>query len=302
MSQVAKFLASALLALTLMLAASVAFGQEGASAPSDSTKAAVKDTRLFNPERANTLIVVVVFFGSVMGYISRTRKGKSQFIRQIAGLAAADEAIGRATEMGRPVLYIPGIMDVDNIQTIASMVILTDISRRTAVFDVPLIVPLNQPFVVPITEESVKEGALRAGRPDWYIADNIRYLSSEQFAFTAGVAGIMNREKPAANFFLGSFFAESLIISEVGFASGAIQIAGTANVHQLPFFVVACDYTLIGEEFYAASAYLGKDPQLLGTLKGADFTKALLMGVIVVGTILAWAGWTGVAKFFGVGG
>jgi hypothetical protein len=57
-----------------------------------------------------------------------------------------------------------------------------------------LIVPLNQPFLVPLAEESVKEGALRAGRPDSFNADNIRYLSSEQFAFTAGVAGIMNRE------------------------------------------------------------------------------------------------------------
>ena len=278
------------------------FAQEPvpASAPADSI--AVRDTRLFNTERANTLIVVAVFFGSVLAYINRVKRGKSLFVRQIAGLSAADEAIGRATEMGRPVLYIPGIMDVDNIQTIASMVILTDISRRTATYDVPIIVPLNQPFVVPLAEESVKEGALRAGRPDSYVADNIRYLSSEQFAFTAGVAGIMNREKPAANFFLGAFFAESLIISEVGFATGAIQIAGTANVHQLPFFVAACDYTLIGEEFYAASAYLSKDPQLLGTLKGSDLIKATLMVVITIGTLLAWAGWMGVGRFFGVGG
>lgn len=276
---------------------------ENTPSPADSTSApVVRDTRLFNVERANTLIVVSVFFGSVLFYIRRTRQGKSLFVRQIAGLSAADEAIGRATEMGRPVLYIPGIMDIDNIQTIASMVILTDVSRRTATLDVPLIVPLNQPFLVPITEESVKEGALRAGRPDSYNPDNVRYLSSEQFAFTAGVAGIMNREKPAANFFLGAFFAESLIISEVGFASGAIQIAGTANVHQLPFFVAACDYTLIGEEFYAASAYLGKDPQLLGTLKGADLTKAVLMAVVLIGTLLAWAGWTGIGRFFGVGG
>ena len=75
------------------------------------------------------------------------------------------------------------------------------------------------------------------------------YLSEEQFAFTAGVDGIMLREKPAANLYLGSFFAESLILAETGFQTGAVQIAGTANIHQLPFFVVACDYTLIGEEF-----------------------------------------------------
>ena len=161
------------------------------------------------------------------------------------------------------------------------------------------IVPLNQAFLVPIAEESVKEGYLRAGRPDSFVQDNIRYLSDEQFAFTAGVTGIMNREQTAAHFFLGAFFAESLIISEVGFSTGAIQIAGTANIHQLPFFVVACDFTLIGEEFYAASAYISKDPQLLGTLKGSDLVKVLLMAAIFVGTFLSWAGINAVEKFFG---
>jgi len=124
--------------LTLLSAASTFAQETTASAKADSS--AVRDTRLFNPERSNTVMVVVVFFGSVLIYIQRAKRGKSLFVRTIAGLSAADEAIGRATEMGRPVLYIPGIMDVDNIQTIASMVILTDISRRTAVFDVPIIV------------------------------------------------------------------------------------------------------------------------------------------------------------------
>ena len=71
----------------------------------------------------------------------------------------------------------------------------------------------------------------------------------------------MLRDRPAAHIFMGSFYAESLLLAETGFSTGAIQVAGTANVHQLPFFVVACDYTLIGEELYAASAYLSGEPQ-----------------------------------------
>lgn len=261
---------------------------------------AAPDTRLFEPQRANVLLVIAVYFGSVLWFIGRTRRGRFLFIRRIAGMAAMDEAIGRATEMGRPVLYIPGIMDVDNIQTIASMVILTEVAKKSADYDVPLIVPLNRAFVVPLAEESVREGYVRAGRPDAYVADNIRYLSDEQFAFTAGVTGIMNRERTAAHFFLGAFFAESLIISEIGFSTGAIQIAGTANIHQLPFFVVACDYTLIGEEFYAASAYISKEPQLLGTLKGADLVKVLMMAAVFVGSVFTWMGVDAVVRFFGV--
>ncbi|MCF7811547.1 hypothetical protein K9N50_11225 [bacterium] len=272
-------------------------GWHSGSLPS---KAFAAKPKLFNVKRANVLILIVVYFGSVLFYIRRTKGGKSQFVRQIAGMQAVEEALGRATEMGRPALYIPGIMDVDNIQTIASMVILTEVAKKCAQFDVPIIVPLNRAFVVPLAEESVKEGFLRSGRPDAYNPDDIRYLSDEQFAFTAGVAGIMNREKTAAHFFLGAFFAESLIVSEIGYSTGAIQIAGTANTHQLPFFVVACDYTLIGEEFYAASAYVSREPQLLGTLKGSDLVKLLMMGAVFVGSFLSLFGVDAVARFFGV--
>jgi len=78
------------------------------------------------------------------------------------------------------------------------------------------------------------------------------------------------RKKPATIFYQGAFFAESLILAETGNSIGAIQIAGTAMPAQLPFFVAACDYTLIGEELFAASAYLSREPKLLGSLKGQD--------------------------------
>src|SRR5438552_3807303 len=97
---------------------------------------------------------------------------------------------------------------------------------------------------------------------------------------------MMLRERPAANLLLGAFFAESLRLAETGHETGAIQIARTANVHQLPFFVVACDYTLIGEELYAASAYLSGDPKLIGSLKGGDLLKIVAIATIVIGCIL----------------
>ena len=86
---------------------------------------------------------------------------------------------------------------------------------------------------------------------------------------------------------MGCFFAESLILAETGNSIGAIQIAGTAMPSQLPFFVAACDYTLIGEEFFAASAYLSGQPDQLGSLKGQDVGKLLVGAVLLVGATLA---------------
>jgi hypothetical protein len=234
----------------------------------------------FNVHRVNMLVFLVFFFAVIIIFIQRAKAGKSLFIRRIAGLDAIEEAVGRATEMGKPVLYISGIEDVDNIQTVASMIILGNVAKMVAGYDTPLYVPICMPFVVPIAEERVKEGYAAAGKPDAYNRDNVRYISSEQFAYAAGVNGIMMREKPAANLLFGSFYA------------------GTANIHQLPFFVVACDYTIIGEELFATSAYLSKEPKLLGSLKGSDLAKAIIMVILALGAILDTLGITHFASWF----
>lgn len=243
-------------------------------------------TALFDVDKWLLFLILFIFSGLVIYFIERAKVDTQQFIRRIPGLDAISEAIGRCTEMGRPVLYVPGIDDMDNIQTIASMVILENVAKVIGEYESDLIVPVRPPFVVPVAEEMVKNGYLDAGRPDAFKPENVRFISDEQFAYAAGVNGIMLREKPAANLLLGSFFAESLVIAETGVLAGAIQVAGTANEAQLPFFVAACDYTLIGEEIFAASAYLSRDPQLVGSLKGSDWTKVGICVIMVVGAVL----------------
>ncbi len=277
-----KFRSIALICLILLVGLHTALAQE---LPVSSTSSA-SDSRWFDSNRWNVLLALLIVFFFIIYFIERAKQGKSLFVRRIAGLDAIEEAVGRATEMGKPILYVPGIDDMNNIQTVASMIILGNVARTVAQYDTPLIVPLRLPFVLPVAEEAVRQGYMSAGRPDAYNKDNIRYISDEQFAYAAGINGIMLRERPAANLFLGSFFAESLVLAETGFSTGAIQVAGTANIHQLPFFVVACDYTLIGEELFAASAYLSREPKLLGALKGSDYVKAIILAILILGGIL----------------
>ena len=136
----------------------------------------------------------------------------------------------------------------------------------------------------------VKEAYTEVGRPDAYNPDDVVLAAYDQFSYVAAVGGRMVREQPAAIFLMGYFYAESLLLAETGASTGAIQIAGTDAYSQLPFFVTACDYTLIGEELYAASAYLSREPRMLGSLRGQDIGKMFLMVVFVVGTILGTLG------------
>jgi len=244
----------------------------------------------FNSNRLAMLIALIIVSTSVLVFISLARKGKKLYIRPIAGLQAVDEAVGRATEMGRPVLYIPGIMDMDDVQTIAGVAILGRVARKTAEYETPLSVPVSRSVVMSAAQETVKEAYWDMGKLEAYHPDMVRYITDDQFGFAAGVDGIMLRERPATIFFQGAFYAESLILAETGHSIGAIQIAGTAMTSQLPFFVTACDYTLIGEEPFAPGAYLTEDPRLMGSLKGQDVAKGLAIAFIIVGAILELSG------------
>ena len=234
--------------------------------------------------------MLVLLFGGIVFYAIGTARKREIFLRRIPGLDAVDEAIGRATELGKPVLYLTGAHDMTDPSTIAAAVILGRVAKRAAGYETDLLVPHRDPITMAVCHEITKQAYLEAGKPDLFKDDANFFITSDQFSYTAAVDGIMLRKKPAANFFMGYYFAEALLLTETGASTGAIQIAGTDADHQLPFFVTTCDYTLIGEELFAASAYLSREPVQVGTLRGQDIGKAFILGVLGIGTILATLG------------
>jgi hypothetical protein len=248
----------------------------GVSAPVKSSAQWIDRNKL------NIFIALAIFGFIILYYIYHARKGKDLYIRKIAGLQAIDDAVGRATEMGKPILYTTGIGFIEDIATIASLNIIGEVAKKCAQYNTRFINPHSDPIVYTVAREIVKEAYSSVGRPDAFDPDSVYFVTDSQFAYAAAVDGIMVREKPATNFLIGWFRAESLIMAETGASTGAIQIAGTDQVSQLPFFVTACDFTLIGEELYAASAYISKEPLLMGGIKGEDLSK-LIIGIALIG-------------------
>ncbi len=241
----------------------------------------------FNVGKMSVLVFALVFSFLVLFFIREAREKRDLFVRRISGLSAVEEAVGRATEMGKPVLFVPGLTGMSDVATIAAMNILSEVTKKVASYSSKLIVPNVDPIVFTVAREIVKEAYTSVGHPDAFSPDSVFYVTDSQFAFAAAVDGIMVRERPATNFFCGYFYAESLILAETGASTGAIQIAATDAVMQLPFFITACDYTLMGEELYAASAYLAREPLLLGALKGQDYGKLLIMALLAFLSFIA---------------
>jgi len=242
----------------------------------------------FDTDRLPVLVGALLSIAIVL-YTTYHRRTRARFkMREISGLRAVEDAIGRATEMARPVLFTPGWGgDIQRPTTIASMNILSHVAEKIAQYDSQFVYPTHDPVIMTVAQEVVRESYARAGFADRFVESNIRYVSSSQFGYAAAVEGMISRLEPASIFLLGTFEAESLILAETGNTVGAIQIAGTDSTIQLAFFIVACDYTLIGEELFAASGYLSKDRSILASVRAQDILKVIIIVYLVTAVISA---------------
>jgi len=240
--------------------------------------------------RVSGMVFLLIIAVSAAYFIRRGKAGKVPYLRKVPGLDAIDEAIGRATEMGRPVFCSHGIASIADAtygpQTIAGLAVLGYVAQLCAKYGVRLIVPVRQLVVYPIAREIVENAYRMEGKLDQFRVEDIVYLSGWQFGYSMGYMSLMQREKAGANIMVGGYWAESLQLAEVGYMVGAMQVSGTANTHQIPFFVVATDYTLIGEEIYAAGAYLSKDPAMIGSIVAQDIGKYISIALILLGFVL----------------
>ncbi|HSG99282.1 MAG TPA: DUF6754 domain-containing protein [candidate division Zixibacteria bacterium] len=209
-------------------------------------------------------------------------------LRRLPPMEAINDAIGRATEKGTPTVYITGWGgDMARPTTMASMEILSTVARRSAEYNCRLIFPSHDPVVTSVAEDTIHQAATVAGRPDWASTADVTFVTQSQFGYSAAVDGLMAREHPGAVFLLGTFEGEALLLAEGAYQSGAVTIAGTDSTIQLSFFLVACDYTLIGEELFAASGIVSGDPVATAGVLGQDWLKYLILGVLVIGLALA---------------
>ncbi|MEW6250219.1 MAG: DUF6754 domain-containing protein [Planctomycetota bacterium] len=232
-------------------------------------------------------LLALIAAGVITGIVL-ARRGRALPIREIPGLLAFDEAVARATEMGRPTLFTCGGMaEIRRLQVYASMPMLREVAGLSARLGNRLIVPVCFPEALPLHTNAIRDAYLEADALEEYRPDDIRYFPGAQFFFAMAAAGWMLQERPAACFYFGYWEGDALLFAETGQTIDALQIAGTDQLYQIPFFVAACDYTIIGEEFWAASAKLSREPGLLGSLGAQDIFKLALLAVIVLGCLLA---------------
>jgi len=240
-----------------------------------------------------TLVILLISFGITMFFWNKVKQGKIPALRDMPVINAINEAIDRATEMGKPVIFTPGLSSLegaDAYQTLAGLSILRYISRKAAAQDTRLIVGCSKATIVPVAEDIIQTACREVGKPEAAKLQEVDYLSDQQFAYAAAYIGRMHREKAASNIFTGTLWAESLIFAMAGHSAGCYQVGGTAVWTQMAYIVPVCDATLLGEELMAVGAYLSGEIQQLATIASHDVLRLIGIITLIASVILTCFG------------
>lgn len=239
------------------------------------------------------LVLIGAFI--VMYYeMRRATKGKElPYIRKVAGLDAIEESVERSSEMNRPIIagYGLGVFDTS---TISALSITGYVARAAARTRAEIYVPsggdTGTSIVYPQAVETVRNAFDNEGRLEDYKAQNVIFLSESQFAWATAQIGMIHEKNVGAAVFTGVYGPEVAALAEEAKDVGAIVIV-SGDVRSLAVTACIADYILIGEEQYAAGAYLSKDPVQIGSIIGQDWGKVFAVALTIIGVIVLQFGY-----------
>lgn len=237
-------------------------------------------------------LVSLVGIWALMLYLMYSRK--EIWIRRLPALDYIEESVGRAAEMGRPVVCqgfgsgSNGMQSAIAPQIMAGLAVLGHAARICARHGTTIIASMRSESVVPVADEVLRTAFRLEGKLDEYLARREEMLP--WVPTQADMVTMAHNIRPATAILIGAFWHESVQIAEAFGSVGAVMIGGTGRVYQIPFFAAVCDMNLIGEEIYAVSAYINQTPQMLASMATQDYFKIAGLVFIVLGVILSTLG------------
>jgi len=173
---------------------------------------------------------------------------------------------------------------------LAGLAILRRIAERTSVSDRPPIVTSGDAALTILSQDTSQAGYRAAGAEEQFRVTAGRMTGLSPFSYAAGTIPVTRDENVSANILMGDLGAESALAAEAADRQDASLIAASDNLSAQSIFYASAQDPLIGEELFAAGAYVGAGSSHDASLQVQDFLRWLLILAMLGGGLLKLLG------------
>jgi hypothetical protein len=214
-------------------------------------------------------------------------------VRELPALTRLYRAIGLSVEDGSRLhvsLGHGGLLNARGGSAFAGLAALRLISERTSVSDQPPVASAGDPTLGLLTQDTLQAGYQAAGVDELYVPTSGRVTGFGPFGYAAGAMPITSNENISANILLGHFGAEVGLLAEASERENVTLIGASDDLAGQSILFVSSQESLIGEELFAAGAYIGAGPSHMASLTVQDIFRWLIVTVLLAGAFLKFAG------------
>lgn len=244
------------------------------------------------------LIFVVLFVGLMLvlsfAFSRRAERAPSRLqLREIPAFGRLAHGIGLAVEAGRRLhlsLGRGGVLGLPGASTFVGLSLLNRVARTASVSDFPPIATSGEGAQAILSQDTLHNAyqTINADHPFDPTTGQLSGLTP--FSFAAGALPVIYDQQVSVNVLTGSFGSEAALMTDAADRTGSLVLAGSENLAAQAVFYASTSDPLIGEELYAAGAYVQAGPAHPASLVVQDITRLLLIALVLIGALLKLAG------------
>ncbi len=235
------------------------------------------------------LALLIVFALLQAWFFVRIGAGLRPRFRAIPLFSLLRGQMGRAIESGRELhvsIGTGGISGEDTATTLAGLQIVEYLADEAAASGIAPIITTADPTALLLAEDTLRRPYIRQGNLSSYPPLSARLPAFNPVPYAAATMDYLAHERALANVLSGSFGPEIGLIEHEAAKQAMLKVNGAADPRALAVLATTSEHLLIGEEMFAARAYLQARPQHLASLRAQDLARWLIVGGIVLAFII----------------
>jgi len=239
------------------------------------------------------LVFVLFFLGLMILFGLVRKKQPKRGFRDISAFNRLQRAIGLAVEAGQRVHLTLGHGGIDGPRGAAGLVglsVIQRVARAASISDKPPLATSGEAALATLSLDVLQaahQSVSAGGRID---PSSAILTGVTPFSYAAGTLPVIYDQQVSMNLMLGSFGSEAALIVDAGEHTGSLIIGGSDDLTAQAVLFASAQEPLVGEELYAAGAYLQVNPMHNASLIAQDWLRWILIGIILAGGLAKLAG------------